>query len=385
MWDAAGSRRVSVTRLFGSRSSLAAVLAVLGFLTTSILRGDAQKTETSQALGVVEGRVICEDGGFPARAAYVSLTPLSLLLTDGHSQDPEGAQPTGAATDFDGYFVIPAVHPGIYVVHARLAGYSQDFELFQQVIDRFSSNKRKELFAEFPEVDVHGAGTMRKDLVIRRGASIGGRVSFDSGGVLNRARVKAMLISGSLIDSAVKGDGAKEAPLWFALGTTDDRGVYRIAGLPHGKYRIDVEVRETGLERGGGYIPVFAPEALTQEDAKPIAVDDGDRLSDVDISIPLRLLHSIGGTVTRDGIPIAGASVTVHQTGQDLSRRFETGANGTYRIDMLPRGSYVLEAEFPPAGEETHGSSIKHKISVLLSDGDVLDANLDLRSRSSVN
>jgi hypothetical protein len=363
---------------------------MLAFLTISTLRGDSQKTEARQASGSVEGRVICNEGGFPARGAIVSLTPLSQLLTDWDSQNPtpggrEGAQPAGTATDFDGYFVIPSVHPGIYVMHVRLAGYSQDFEVIQQVLNRFPPDRRKELLAEFPEVVVPGAGNVRKDVVIRRGASIGGRVGFDSGGVLDRAKVKAVLVSGSLIDGAVRGGAAKPASLWSAFGTTDDRGVYRIAGLPKGKYRIEVEVRETGIERGSGYLTVFAPEALTEEEAKPIAVDPGDELSDVDISIPLRLFHSVGGTVTRDGIPIAGASVTIQQRGQDWSRRFATGSNGTYRIDMLPQGSYVLEAEFPPAREETHGSSVKRKISVLLGDGDVLDANLDLRSRPSVD
>ena len=359
-------------------------------LTISAMDASAQKPGPLGVFGSVEGRVTCDDGGFPARGAGVTLTPLSMLISDndggqtpvhGGRETPHGA---GAATDFDGYYFIPSVHPGVYVIDVRLPGYSQEFDLVRSVLNRFPPDRQKELLAEFPEVNVHGAGAFRQDVVIHRGAAITGHVRFDSGGVMDSAHLKATLVSGNLLGDPVSADASKPVYVWSAQGSTDDRGAYRIAGLPSGKYRIEVQLRETGIERGGGYLTVFAPGALTEEEAKPVAVADGDELSDVDISIPLRLFHSIGGTVTRDGVPIEGASVTIQQNGQTWSRRFASGSNGTYRIDVLPQGNYVLEAEFPPAGEENRGPSIKRKIAVQLSDGDVLDANLDLRNRSSV-
>jgi hypothetical protein len=211
---------------------------------------------------------------------------------------------------------------------------------------------------------------------------ITGHVSFDSGGGLNAAKVKATLVSGNLIDSTASGDAFKPDYLWSTYGITDDRGAYRIAGLPKGKYRIEVQLRENGIEKGFGYLTIFAPEALTEGEAKPIEVGDGEELTDVDISIPLRLFHSIAGTVTRDGIPIAGASVTIQHKGQTESRSFASDSDGTYRIDLLPKGIYVLEAQYPAAEAEGRGPSVRRTITVQLVDNDVLDANLDLLDHS---
>lgn len=363
-----------------------AATSILVFLLTISSAGAHPQTAAANVPGSVQGRITCNDGAFPARGANVTLTPLSTLLTDKDSnlasaprtqEQPQGA---GAATNIDGYYSIPSVQPGIYVIDVQLPGYSQDFDLVRSVLNRIAPDRQKEMLAEFSEVTVPGAGAVRKDVVIHRGASIAGRVSFDSGGDMDRAGVKATLISSNLLGDEVSGDAHKAAYSWSAHGITDDRGVYRIAGLPHGKYRIEVQVRETGIERGGGYLTVFAPEALKEEDAKPISVGDGDELADVDISIPLRLFHSIGGIVTRDGIPIAGASVTIQPKDQTWSRIFASDSNGTYRIDLLPQGAYTVEAEFPSTETEVRGPSVRRKIPVQLGEGDVLDANLDLLS-----
>jgi hypothetical protein len=316
----------------------------------------------------------------------VDLTPLSWLLTDnGKEQTPppqsrEQSQGAGAATDFDGYYFIPSVQPGTYVIDVRLPGYSQDFDYIRSVLNHYPTDKQKEMLAEFPQVTVRGTGAVSQDMVIHRGAAITGHVRFDSGGVLDRAVVSATMVPGSPSGNGVSDASSQSLP-WSAHGTTDDRGAYRIAGLPHGKYRIEVHLRETGGERGSGYIPVFAPGALTEQDSALFAVADGDELSGVDIEIPLRLFHSIAGTVMRDGVPVVGASITIQRAGQTWSRRFASDSNGNYRVDMLPQGTYALEGQYPPSEEENRGPFFKRRILVQLGDGDVPDANLNLINR----
>jgi hypothetical protein len=366
------------------------ILLLLLTISSSAAHG---QTGTATLRGSVQGRVTCYDGGFPARGASVSLTPLSRFtpLTQSRSDKSDNQTPApktsdearsaGAGTDFDGYYSIPSVYPGIYVLSVRLAGYSQDFEFLQQDSRNLSTDRQKELLAEFPEVIVRGTSNIHKDVVIRRGAAIEGRVSFDSGGVLGKATVFARLVTENLTDDATNGDGSRHTFSWFAQGTTDDRGIYRIAGLPHGKYRIEVQVRENGIEKGGGYLSVFAPEALKEGEAKLIAVGDGEERTDVDVSVPLRLFHSISGTVTRDGAPIAGASLSIQRKDQTQPRLFESDSEGNFRIDSLQPGKYVLEAEFPAAWLE-RSPSLKRTVIISLSDSDVLDVSLELGQKT---
>jgi hypothetical protein len=307
------------------------------------------------------------------------------VIDKGGNQSPfPGAQQhLGTTTDLDGNYAVPSVFPGVYVINARLPGYGQDFEIVRQVLNRFPPDRQKELLDQFPQMVVHSGGAARQDVVIRRGAAITGRVTFDSGGALSGVGVTATLISGNLIGNAESADASKPAYFWNIRGTTDDRGTYRIAGLPQGNYRIEAQVNKNATDAGSGTLTAFAPEALTEADAKPIAVGDGDELTDVDISIPMRLLHSIAGTVTRRGMPVVGASLTIQRQGQTGTKEFVSNSNGTYRIDLLVSGTYFIEARYPPAGEENRGPSERSKVSVLLGDSDVLDANLDLRRQSS--
>lgn len=360
------------------RNRLAICVALLAIF-SAVARAQTRSAVTA---GSVQGRVTCNDGGFPARGARVDLWPLASLMVDkSGSQGPSQGtqQQLGTTTDLDGNYAVSSVFPGLYVIGVRLPGYSQDFDLVHQVLNRFTPEKRKELLAPFPQVVVHGGSAARQDVVVRRGAAITGRVIFDSGGALNGGLVTAALTSSNLIGGPENGDASKPAYFWSARGTTDDRGTYRIAGLPEGNYRIEVHVYENASNTGTGMLTVFAPEALTEVDAKLIAVGDGDELTDVDISIPLRLLHSISGTVTRSGIPIAGASLTIQRQGQTETKEFASSSDGTYRIDMIVSGTYVIEAQYPPAGVEGRGPSVRSKVSVLLGDSDVPDANLDLR------
>ena len=62
--------------------------------------------------GSVEGRVICNDGNFPARGASVELIPLARLLpNEASGSGPSQASPA-TSSDFAGVYILPAVEPG---------------------------------------------------------------------------------------------------------------------------------------------------------------------------------------------------------------------------------------------------------------------------------
>lgn len=130
--------------------------------------------------GSVEGRITCGDGGFPARHARVSLASLDSLLPQREKLKLASFN-SNTTADFDGYFAIPGVPPGDYLLDVRLPGYSDEAGLVLRVLKRFPPERQKELLGSLPQVMVR-SGRVRKDVVLRRGAAISGRVSFDDGG-----------------------------------------------------------------------------------------------------------------------------------------------------------------------------------------------------------
>lgn len=372
--------------------------------------------------GAVEGRVICSDGNVPARSATVELVPLVRLLAAGDGSKATYLRSLKSRTDFNGNYALASVPVGTYVVYISEAGYSSDFPLVRKVLDQFTHEEREKLLANFPEVTIEAGGTASKNVVIYRGGAISGRVTIDTGGTPGKTIVTAAMVSSDLLGNM--NDSERKKPLHFALtGTTDDRGVYRIAGLPAGAYRIQVELIEKFYsQHSGNFLPsrtgtagltVFAPNALKESDAKLVKVGDGDELSDIDITVPMSRLHSISGTITQGGEPLAHGFVSLAPQGQKHdeadSRSFNddsyqevctvtgmvcaNGANdatpmpdGSYRFDLVPPGTYTIKAQLRPTFTESasgHSAVPSAKITIQVNDRDILDANIDIPAQVS--
>lgn len=341
--------------------------------------------------GSVQGRVICSDGNVPARGARVALVPLARLLQQSGGEKATAVEDQQGEADFNGNYVISPVAIGTYIVDASKAGYSSKFRLVSAVLNRYTLDERKKLLANFPQVTVEAGSMATENVVIHRGAAVMGRVSVDIGGVPAETSVTATMVSSDLLGDVAGSEGGK--PLNFVMeGRTDDRGVYRIAGLPAGKYRIGVRLNESyyrvfltdgkiavkPTRTGTGALTVFAPDALAESDAKLVKVGDGDEVSDIDITIPMRLLHSISGIVTQGGAPLSGADLMIFKQGKRVGNSDAMSLpDGSYRFDLLPPGSYTVQAQYP-AGAQSSGRGATGKISVQVSDSDVPDANIDL-------
>ncbi len=331
------------------------------------------------ATGSVEGRITCNDGGFPARSARVDLIPLSALNQQQHgTRGRVPAIPT-TATDFDGNYTVFSVPPGDYLVIPNLPGYSVEFALVLDLLHQLTPEQQKSFLASFPQVAVHAGGTAQRDVVIRRGAAISGRVTFDSGGPLAQTFVQATLISSSYFSDTSGNMKFEPIQMPYMRGQTDDRGVFRIAGLTPGKYRISVVINHHGASSVAGPLTVYANEAIAEAKARVVEVGEGDEIGDMDISIPLRWLHSIAGVVTRDGVPTSAASLELMGQDAKLESSATINPDGTYRFDLLPAGTYTLSAEGPDSGNRAGGGAKARQITVQLSDHDVLDANMELR------
>lgn len=373
-------------------SLLGACLSVFVVMLASRL--GAQTTTGPIATGTVEGYIRCGDDGSLARLVVVHLYPLVNYLKEGEKKDRGMGREERTYTDFDGYYSFGRVPPGTYLLDVELGGYSKAQELARINAHNFPIAGRKELLSTFPQVTVKAGAQSRLDAVIYRGGAITGRVTFDSGGALSGASVWATMVSTNLFDRYYlnrTGSSTSGDPSYAVMAVSDDRGVYRFAGLPQGKYRISVNLAETLLldaneiaRVGTSDLTVFAPEALTEADAQLIDVNNGDEVTGTDISIPLRMLHSIGGVVTLQGEPLQNASVYIHDKDKELNfgdfpSHAITLADGSYRFDLVPSGTYVVRAEFVPKRKGL--PSATREISVTVLDGNMDGVNIDLADK----
>ncbi len=304
--------------------------------------------------------------------------------------------------------MFPSVAPGTYIVDARKDGYSADLKLATQVMGRFSPEDQKKLLGTFSQVTVVPGSALQTDVIIHRAGAISGHVTVDSGGTPGLVSVTATMVSSKLIGSAAEGSANQKPVDYSQSARIDDRGVYRIAGLPSGSCRVGVQLVESFYKvqvgegghvdlrptrSGVAHLSVFAPEALTKEGARLISIGDGDELTDADINIPTRLLHSISGTVTQNGNAIEGALLTVQQQGSEPQDYDAVStSDGSYRFDLLASGSYAITAKYPnPAASNltaigatgssaalSAGKPVVKTTTVQLGDADVSDANIDL-------
>jgi hypothetical protein len=348
------------------------------FLLFIVLLFSGWLASAQDSAGSVSGFILCGDDNTPARGAAVSLLPMNGVL----DQTPRGDLST--RTDFKGAYEFASVKPGTYLVHATMDGYGDDTQLALRSLGTASVEEKKKIVTALPQVIVKSGADSRKDVILHRAAAISGRVSVDSGGTAGRIRVTATRISDEHAS-------ARDGEPFELSGTVDDRGVYRIAGLPEGKYRLSIRITEVFLSAkpdktsnsgirlqadrpGTADLAVYAPDALDKASARIVEVKDADEISDADITVPTRLLHSIGGTVMENGVPAAGVSVSVQRRGGSVpGYDAVTLQDGSYRFDLLPSGSYTVRAK--PMGSST---TVSGNTSVVLQDSDIEDANIEL-------
>ena len=214
----------------------------------------------------------------------------------------------------------------------------------------------------------------RTDVVIRmlRGAVITGALLDESGQPAAGATVVALRASMQ--------NGERRLTAAGTVATADDRGVYRIFGLPPGDYYVgagpssttlsigeaqlttDADVRRARadgpsappVERHVAFASTYYPGTTIALQAAPIPLRGGEERTDVDFALQLVPTARVEGTLTMpDGAPAsAAAQVTLIASGPtafagsafDNVRTTRPGADGTFTFGGVAPGSYTLLA-----------------------------------------
>lgn len=266
--------------------------------------------------GMIEGQVVNENGQ-PMAGAAVFVRTLNALSN------------RSTTTDSDGKFRVAGLDRGMYLVTASSPAYTSALTGSDgPTYYRIGESARVELI---------------------RGGAITGTVTSATGEPVIAVRVRAHMIR----------DAKGQAPRVTNSGweqPTDDRGIYRIYGLPPGTYLVSAGGASftTTFYPFDTDVPTFAPSS-TRDTATEVSVRSGED-SNIDIRYRGEPGHTISGTVKLSGAGNANISVT--RPGGFLvanTTQFQ-GVRG-FSINGLSDGDYDLVAsEFVSAPGSTFPS-----------------------------
>ena len=301
----------------------------------------------------VKGRAVFDDTDRPVRRAQIALMQLP---------SSRGLEMSGV-TDRDGQFVISDVPAGVYVAMVNLPGIISPLA-FMTATERGPENFNVKAIREFcTEVIVDG-GNVNVTVHARRGGAISGKITYPDGEPAIDAQVAILRRDGKKTARVLTGFTAASL---MSL-RTDDRGRYRIAGIPPGDYIVSAAETNTSQNsrRGRGddfFGGLFSSDALVVsyyssgtriDDAIKLEVTAAGELSDIDITLADATPHTVRGSVIAklDRLPLPGATLSVRMRDQASwfgpdAQQVVTDDQGTWVLDGIPDGTYMLSVDPP--------------------------------------
>ncbi len=314
------------------------------------------------------GRVVYEGTDKPVRRARLMLV----------SYDQTGVE-RGTLTDARGEFRMADVPAGAYFAVLDVPGVVSPVAYMPLESARGGPLAYDAVREQFGEVVVEGKGEVEVTVRARRGGAITGRVTYADGEPAVNVDVHVMRRERRGLSKVLTGINIGA----LASLRTDDRGVYRIAGLPEGEYVVaaseraahvdDTGVREDEMLARGAVesfmspqlLTTFYPSATIAKEAATVKVDAGEEREGVDITVAERALRTVAGVVRgrHDKQPLAGARVAILARGESertpgfppfaeaARNSAATDAEGRWTLREIPDGDYTLVVTPPDKTE----------------------------------
>jgi protocatechuate 3,4-dioxygenase beta subunit len=291
----------------------------------------AQQEAEKKEPGRIEGTVVLATSGGPVRKAQVNI----------FSQ--ERRTPLMAATNEEGKFVFERVPAGDYrinVNHSRFVGIDES--------GRSRETSRRISVAE---------GQLVKGLVFKMmpGAVVTGRVLDEYGEPQPRANVN--------VQRYVFRQGKKQL-MPMSSGQSDDRGEYRLFGVPPGRYYLSVHYEDHQWARSvqpagaqeSSYPPVYYPGVLETEMAMVLDLRAGEERQGIDFRLVRDRAVRIKGRVMEGGKPARETVVMLVQKGLidfgGMKNQPVDSNTGEFEFSGVRPGTYTLVARKMGAGPE---------------------------------
>jgi hypothetical protein len=154
-------------------------------------------------------------------------------------------------------------------------------------------------------------------------------------------------------------DQRQTTTTFFRESGTDDRGMYRIYGLPTGNYIVaaggEGEYSHGPIAAFDSFLPTYAPSASTRDSAVEISVRTGEETNNVDIAFRGDMGRTVSGSLTGPGIE-GGFSVNLTTAApagsqSNLSRYIQPGTS-QFTFNGIAEGDYYLTAHSYSQGRE---------------------------------
>ena len=313
---------------------------------------------------VVRGRVVYDNTDRPVRRAQVLLSQLT--------NSRPGPDLT-TATDRDGRFVLANVPAGSYFAFINEPGVITPLAFMTLSENGPPESPDLKSIKEYcTEVLVHSSD-VEVTVRARRGGAISGKVTYPDGDPAVNADISIIRRRNNQSNRVLTGFNATAL---MALHT-DDRGRYRVSGLPPGEYIVSAGEKNTApankMNRGYGLDELFGSGdalALTYyggttnvADALKLQVDRQSELTDIDITLPDLTPHTIRGSVIAklDRIALPGATIAIRMKEQPDwrdrgARQITTNDQGQWVVEDVPDGMYILRIS-PPSDIPIPGAS----------------------------
>ena len=314
------------------------------------------RAQLPQGTASISGRVLAADTGRPVKRARV-------MVMGG------GRAGRGATTDDQGRYLVTDLGAGTYTVTGSKNGF----------VDAVYGQRRP-LQPGTPVIIADAQAAANIDLRLVRGGVITGAVRDEDGEALPRAIVTVQRYQYVGGERQLRPAGGDQ---------TDDRGQYRVFGLPPGEYYVSAatgglgQLLGRGMQqlaagvgalggRGGGrgaagagagvlgpltgsdepeatgYAPTYFPGVVTAAEAGKVTVGPGQEAAGIDFQIQLVALATVSGIVAGadDVVPVMLMAEEAGGRGP-LGGPMLTGrsqADGTFVISNVPPGRYVAIA-----------------------------------------
>ncbi len=325
----------------------------------------------SRATGAVSGRVTVGDKPAPG-----------ILITAGSVNQPASA---GRATsDADGNYRINGLPTGQIMVMPAAPLY-----ILPNINPMLGPGKTLNLA---PGEAVDGI-----DFKLTRGAVITGRVTDADGRPLIEERI-------TLLPVDENGAPARQNfPRFqnYQMYQTDDRGIYRIYGVPAGHYKVSVgddPGTNASLRSSGYYQRTYYPDATDAAKAAIVDLSEGAETKNIDISLGRRAqTYAVSGRIVDadTGKPLPGVSFAFGVIQKNQNQKYIAGTSspgtptnslGEFRLDGVGPGHYavfVMERYDFSANATTGPSVFSDPLTFEVVDDDV--TNLEIKAQQGLS
>jgi len=201
------------------------------------------------------------------------------------------------------------------------------------------------------------------DFKLTRGGVITGRITDADGKPVIEDRVSLTLVDAK--GEPVRGTNFR-APSPFAYNT-DDRGIYRLYGLPAGRYKVSVGDNGGGASlRPGYYQKTYHPETTDVSKAAIVELSEAGEAKNIDINVGARArTYAVSGRIidADTGQPIVGVNYSFGALQQNQGQSFiagmsspgtPTNSKGEFRLEGVAPGRYAISApaSFLPTADQ---------------------------------